>query len=190
VPKAGRKWEPQGPPRSEARVHATLHPWRKAHTAISSASTLTIATALDEKERRESGVERLRTPRANTVPGQGSSVGSVRRCPRDRRRPLCVPLRDRSWDWPNLADEDGPRQHRIGATAAWHGKQKRRGGTARARRTARSRTLHLEVGGVAGYLVCLALTSQYFLPRRSAASTDVIANWEPGRTTTSLSVQV
>ena len=50
MPKAGRKWEPQGLPRSEARVQATLHPWRKAHTAISSASTLTIATALDEFE--------------------------------------------------------------------------------------------------------------------------------------------
>src|SRR3954470_10619448 len=48
VPKAGRKWEPQGLPRSEARVQATLHPWRKAHTAISSASTLTIAAALDD----------------------------------------------------------------------------------------------------------------------------------------------
>src|SRR3954453_8412529 len=51
VPKAGWKWEPQGLPRSDARVQATLHPWRKAHTAISSASTLTIATALDCDER-------------------------------------------------------------------------------------------------------------------------------------------
>src|SRR4051812_37210375 len=48
VPKAGRKWEPQGLPRSEARVQATLHPWRKAPAAISSTSTLTIATALRE----------------------------------------------------------------------------------------------------------------------------------------------
>src|SRR3954447_17487987 len=48
VPKAGRKWEPQGLPRSGARVQATLHPWRQAHTAISSASTLTIATASDD----------------------------------------------------------------------------------------------------------------------------------------------
>jgi hypothetical protein len=38
VRKAGRKWEPQGLPRSEARVQATLQPWGKAHTAISSDS--------------------------------------------------------------------------------------------------------------------------------------------------------
>src|SRR3954463_3974349 len=52
VPKAGRKWEPQGLHRSGARVQATLHPWRKAHTAISSADTLAIATALDEDQER------------------------------------------------------------------------------------------------------------------------------------------
>jgi hypothetical protein len=46
VPKAGRKWEPQGLPRSEARIQTTLHPWRRAHTAISSAETTLIAGGL------------------------------------------------------------------------------------------------------------------------------------------------
>src|SRR3954471_24533012 len=50
-----------GLPRSEARVQATLHPWRKAPTAISSASTLTIATALDEIQRYDLDLDSRRS---------------------------------------------------------------------------------------------------------------------------------
>jgi len=76
VPKAGRKWVPQGLPRSDARVHTSYTQCRKAHTAISSASTLTIATALDDQRQRDA-------ERAT----RSGAVASRQKEQRRRRRP-------------------------------------------------------------------------------------------------------